>query len=339
MYKYSKEDYMKLAGASCLEVALALGMTIDEGSKTTSKSVHIIDSGGLYVFPDKNNWYRHSDGAKGFPIDLVTDTLGCNREEALDFIAKYVVNGVYAQDTHYTLKPKAESPKAVFAVPPHHITPSRVIAYLIQTRGIDRDIVLSLIQHRMIAEDEVHHNCLFFGKDSNGNIKSCALRGTTPIKFRGEVAGGDKSYSFVMKGTSDTLRVFESPIDAMSHATFTKLLGKDWTKDHRISTNGCGNLNSVQRYISDHSEIRRVSIALDNDAAGQKAALELQRKLLSLYRDRHIIVGTVSPIFKDWNEDLLKYRGCSIPVNEFLTMTEAEIENAPDESEQQECSM
>ena len=82
MYKYSKEDYMKLANASCLEVAIALGMTVDEGSKTTSKSVHIMDSGGLYVFPDKNNWYRHSDGAKGFPIDLVTDTLGYNREEA-----------------------------------------------------------------------------------------------------------------------------------------------------------------------------------------------------------------------------------------------------------------
>lgn len=98
-------------------------------------------------------------------------------------------------------------------------------------------------------------------------------------------------------------------------------------------------VNTLQRYISDHPEIRRVSIALDNDAAGQKAALELQRKLLSLYRDRHIIVGTVSPIFKDWNEDLLKYRGCSIPVNEFLAMTAAELENAPDEREQQECFM
>lgn len=45
MYKYSKEDYMKLANVSCLDVALTLGMTIDEGGKTTDKSVHIKDSG------------------------------------------------------------------------------------------------------------------------------------------------------------------------------------------------------------------------------------------------------------------------------------------------------
>lgn len=97
MYKYSKEDYMKLANVSCLDVALALGMTIDEGGKITDKSVHIKDSGGLYIFPDKNNWYRHSDGSKGFPIDLVANALNCSREQDLDFIAKTVINDVHAR--------------------------------------------------------------------------------------------------------------------------------------------------------------------------------------------------------------------------------------------------
>ena len=174
MYKYSKEDYMKLTNVSCFDVALALGMTIDEGGKTTDKSVHIKDSGGLYIFPDKNNWYRHSDGAKGFPVDLVADALNCSREQALDFIAKSVVNGVHAQESYYVPKPKPEINRAIFSVPPHNISPSRVIAYLIKTRGIDKDIVLSMIQRKMIAEDEIHHNCLFFGRDIDGNIRSCA---------------------------------------------------------------------------------------------------------------------------------------------------------------------
>ena len=262
MYKYSKEDYMKLANVSCLDVALTLGMTIDEGGKTPDKSVHIKDSGGLYIFPDKNNWYRHSDGAKGFPVDLVADALNCSREQALEFIAKTVVNGVHAQESYYVPKPKPEINRAFFSVPPHNLSPFRVIAYLIKTRGIDKDIVLSMIQQKMIAEDDIHHNCLFFGRDIGGNVRSCALRGTTPVKFRGEVAGGDKSYSFVMKGNSDTLRIFESPIDALSHATFSKLLGIDWTKDHRISLNGCGNFSAVQRYLTEHPEIHKVSIAL-----------------------------------------------------------------------------
>lgn len=88
MYKYSKEDYMKLTNVSCLDVALALGMTIDEGGKTTDKSVHIKDSGGLYIFPDKNNWYRHSDGAKGFPVDLVADALNCSVNRLLILLRK-----------------------------------------------------------------------------------------------------------------------------------------------------------------------------------------------------------------------------------------------------------
>lgn len=285
MYKYSKEDYIKLANVSCIDVAIALGMTIDEGGRTTDKSVHIADSGGLYIFPDKNNWYRHSDGAKGFPIDLVTDALNCSREQALDFIARNVANGIHARECCHVHKPKSETQKAVFSVPPHNISPSRVIAYLIKTRGIDKNIVLSMIQRKMIAEDEIHHNCLFFGRDTDENIRSCALRGTTPTKFRGEVAGGDKSYSFVMNGSSDTLRIFESPIDAMSHATFSKLLGKNWTSDHRLSTNGCGNFSAVLNYLTNHPEIHKICIALDNDAAGKKAAVELRQKLISLYPD------------------------------------------------------
>ena len=72
-------------------------MTIDVGGKITDKSVHIKDSGGLYIFPDKNNWYRHSDGSKEFPIDLVANALNCSREQDLDFIAKTVINDVHAR--------------------------------------------------------------------------------------------------------------------------------------------------------------------------------------------------------------------------------------------------
>lgn len=339
MYKYSKEDYIKLANVSCIDVAIALGMTIDEGGRTTDKSVHITDSGGLYIFPDKNNWYRHSDGAKGFPIDLVTDALNCSREQALDFIARNVANGIHARECRHAHKSKPETQKAVFSVPPHNISPSRVIEYLIKTRGIDKDIVLSMIQRKMIAEDEIHHNCLFFGRDTDGNIRSCALRGTAPTKFRGEVAGGDKSYSFVMNGSSDTLRIFESPIDAMSHATFSKLLGKNWASDHRLSTNGCGNFSAVLNYLTNHPEIHKICIALDNDAAGKKAAAELRQKLISLYPDRNYAVGFAVPIFKDWNEDLLKYRGGSVPIERFVDMTAEEIDNTLDVSKQQECSL
>ena len=68
-----RDEYYTLANSDCVAVAKALGMAIDNSKQTTEDAIHIRHSGGLYIFPLKNNWYRHSDGKKGFPIDLVMD--------------------------------------------------------------------------------------------------------------------------------------------------------------------------------------------------------------------------------------------------------------------------
>ena len=92
-YKYSRDDYYRLTNAPCLDVARALGMEINE-RESDRKSWKIKGEQGLCIYREGNNWYRFSDGRHGFSIDLVIDKLGCSREQALDFIAKNVVNGV-----------------------------------------------------------------------------------------------------------------------------------------------------------------------------------------------------------------------------------------------------
>lgn len=308
-YKYSKDDYYRITNADGVAVAQALGLQVDEGKQTTSKAVHIKNSGGLYIFPT-NNWFRHSDGAKGFQVELVMDVLECDRENAMEFIAKNVLNGIQqlTLNSQYR-RPEREEKPVEFKIPQHDIKPKRVYAYLIKSRGIDKDIVGSLIQNKMIAEDSQRHNCLFFGRDENGEIKSCAVRGTsTYVQFRGEVAGGDKSCSFAMSGKGTTLRLFESPIDAMSHATFSKLLGKDWTADHRLSTNGCG-YQSVLNYLTRHPEIQSVVISYDNDVAGRKGARETAAKIARDFPNRDLRVSIAHPRGKDWNEELQEFRG------------------------------
>ena len=308
-YKYSKDDYYRITNADGVAVAQALGLQVDEGKQTTSKAVHIKNSGGLYIFPT-NNWFRHSDGAKGFQVELVMDVLECDRENAMEFIDKNVLNGIQqlTLNSQYR-RPEREEKPVEFKIPQHDIKPNRVYAYLIKSRGIDKDIVGSLIQNKMIAEDSQRHNCLFFGRDENGEIKSCAVRGTsTYVQFRGEVAGGDKSCSFAMSGKGTTLRLFESPIDAMSHATFSKLLGKDWTADHRLSTNGCG-YQSVLNYLTRHPEIQSVVISYDNDVAGRKGARETAAKIARDFPNRDLRVSIAHPRGKDWNEELQEFRG------------------------------
>ena len=85
-YKYSRDDYYRLTNAPCIDVALALGMEINERA-SDQKAWKMKDEQGLCIYREGNNWYRFSDGRHGFSIDLVIDKLqqragaGLHRQE------------------------------------------------------------------------------------------------------------------------------------------------------------------------------------------------------------------------------------------------------------------
>jgi len=70
-----------------------------------------------------------------------------------------------------------------------------------------------------------------------------------------------------MKGISNLVYVFESPIDAMSHATLFKLNDLDWRKDFRLSLGGVSG-KALEKFLSCNPQITRISLCLDNDEAG-----------------------------------------------------------------------
>ena len=51
-----------------------------------------------------------------------------------------------------------------FALPLRHKDNNRIIAYL-QSRGIDRDLILDCIERGVLFESKYYHNCVFLGKD------------------------------------------------------------------------------------------------------------------------------------------------------------------------------
>ncbi len=179
---------------------------------------------------------------------------------------------------------RPEKEKKAFELPPKHTDNKRVIAYLTKTRGIDHEIVNHMIKHESLYEETNHHNCVFVGYDKDQVARYAGLRGTytqtdKPM-FKGEVEGGKKRFGwcFTPEGESPLLRVYESPIDAMSHMSAEKLAGGNWRNKHYLSL-GALAYDALPEYLKNHPEIKNVSFCLDNDIAGRQKTEEYSAKL------------------------------------------------------------
>ncbi len=174
--------------------------------------------------------------------------------------------------------------KKPFALPPKNSDNKRVLAYLTITRQIDHEVVNHMIKHGTLYEDAEHHNCVFVGYDPSNVPKYAALKGTYTQEgkpeFRGEVEGGRKQFGwcFTPEAESVLLRVYESPIDAMSHMSLEKAAGGNWRNKHYLSL-GALAYEALPEYLKQHPEIKTVSFCLDNDIAGRQKTEEFTAKL------------------------------------------------------------
>ena len=82
-----------------------------------------------------------------------------------------------------------------------------------EKREIEKKLVEEWIDRGDIYEEKKHHNVIFVGRDADGIPRYAHCRGTGEIKYRGDVAGSDKSYGFSYRGTDNQLFVFEAAID------------------------------------------------------------------------------------------------------------------------------
>jgi len=105
---------------------------------------------------------------------------------------------------------------------------------------------------------------------------------------------------------SEQLFVFESPIDAMSHASSLVLVTGDkdvWLKQNRLSLAGTSNLALIG-YLSRHPHVRMLTLCLDNDESGRNAA----KSIASDSSRTGYCVTIETPVGKDFNDDLQQLR-------------------------------
>lgn len=250
-------------------------------------------------------WYRWSTGIGG--VSALDYLVKVENMGFVDVVLKLCDCNINTAPTKIYIRSSAKKP---FKLPTPHFNNERVIAYL-SGRGISKELISSCIKSGRLFED-TRHNCCFIGFDNNYVPKYAMLRSSDPSSsFLREVEGSDKRYSFYLpKQESETLYLFESAIDTLSFVELQCMNNDDWKPDNYLSLSGiyqpAKKLSNtalpvaLSQYLHDTPMIKHITLCLDNDEAGRKAAMAI-RSLLPDYSPELL----PPEVGKDYNEQLM----------------------------------
>lgn len=254
--------------------------------------------GGQKVTIRGNLWYHQYEQVGGDAVDFVRRFYNKSYPEAME----YLLGG---SGGTLAVSPSVQKEENPFVLPPKNDNMRRVFAYLLNRRGIDREVLYAFVHKGMIYESADYHNAVFVGFDSNGNAKHAHKRGTgSESSYKGNVSGSQPEFSFHWSGQSDTLYLFEAPIDMLSFISMQK---EGW-RQHSYAASCSVSDRVLFQTLKDNPNIRQVVLCLDSDEPGQTAAKRIADKLFVQGTASEILV----PVHKDWNEDLLTAASLSI---------------------------
>lgn len=192
-----------------------------------------------------NLWYHQYDAEGGDAIRFVERFYHRSFPEAVEFLLGNQFGALQIPS------PVPKTTKA-FRPPEKNENMRRVYAYLLNQRGIEKEVLDQFVRCGLIYEDAVYHNCVFVGMDENGTVKHCHKRSIgSRSTFKVNAPGSDPAYSFHWLGGSENLFLFEAPIDMLS---FISMHGEEWKQENYAAC--CGVSDRVLFHILDkHSEI------------------------------------------------------------------------------------
>lgn len=244
-----------------------------------------------------NRWYDHASDEGSYVIDLVKRLYNLSFPEAVSLLLGGEQGVEYRQHSK-SCEPEQRKP---FTLPPAHTDMRRVFAYLIKQRCISREVLSEFAREKLLFEDAEYHNAVFVGFDEKGVARHAHKKSTaTGSAFRINVEGSHPAYSFhyISKNPyPHNLFVFEAPIDMLSYIS---LHPQNWRSASYVALNGVSE-QPVLKLLERYPQLQRVTLCLDNDEPGRKAASRIHKILKEQgFED---VAYDVSA-HKDWNEDL-----------------------------------
>lgn len=275
-------------------------------------SMHIKDNAP----GERGVWHRFSTDEGGDNIAFLRQYMNMSFVEAVE-----ALNGEHYDRTYtptHTDTPKKTAEKEGVPEINEADNCKRVFAYLCKTRGLDYDLIASLVKQGLISQEEKRGNVLFKFFDENGKVIGAEKVGTsTEYRFKGIAEHSAEGHGFeVVKGSGEKAFFFESAIDMLS---YLQMHDNELDNCRMVSMMGLKPsivLDTVLRY---NIPPQNVFLCSDNDEKGNQFA----ERLMSEYPDMKRIV--TPDTYKDWNDML---RG--IPKKEIDTEQKTEVKKEAD---------
>ena len=239
-----------------------------------------------------NLWYHQYEGVGGNAVDFVRRFYNKSYPEAITYLL-----GGYGGSPIQSAPVIKKEPKP-FEMPKRNDNMRRVYAYLMNRRGIDRDVIYTFAHCGLIYESEKYHNVVFVGKDNQGIPRHIHKRGTaSESTYKGNADSSIPEFSFHWNGKSDKIYLFEAPIDMLS---FISMYQKGWMDHSYVALCGVAE-HALMQLLNDAPHISQIALCLDHDKAGIQARERIKKNLSE--RGYHMVFSLFSNL-KDWNEDL-----------------------------------
>lgn len=290
---------------------------------------------------NKNEWFRHSQGKGGGPVDFMMEFYGMSfidsvkellgGEEACDekTVSK---NGdaalnkeAYSQNCYKAESVKVDKdddvvdggpavadpiPTKEVELPEKDMDQSHIIEYLTEVRKLGADIVKEFMNRGDIFQEKEHQRVVFVGRDSDQIVRFGSWRNAGAEKIRGDVPGSMKEYGFKSlaswpgnKEKDRSSRNLYVFEAPIDLLSFITLYPKYWNESHYLSLGGVS-AKALKPLLSDRPDVEHIYLCLDNDKAGHEACARIFDQIPVRYAVTQIV-----PAKKDWNEVLVERTG------------------------------
>ena len=339
MEKYTEEQIRRANEVDLVGFLSAKGERLEKSGSEYRWKTH--DS----VTIRGNEWYRHSQGSGGGPINFLIEFYGMSFPDAVKELLGGEKPGEdlkeHKQIEHQQIADKgiaagnekevslpAAIPERPFVLPEKDENFDHIQQYLVGERKIGEDILKVFMDRDDVYQERGTQNVVFVGRDKEQKPRFACWRNAGPEKLRKDVFGSNKEYGFKSLAfwendtekvrTSRELYVFEAAIDMLS---FITLFPKYWHERHFLALGGTSS-KALMRLLAERQDIEQIYLCLDNDKAGQEASAKLLEAIPMKYA-----VTKLVPIKKDWNEVLME----GIAANEELYATQIRLRKSEKE--------